>query len=141
MRSFVLAAALIVIAPAYGQKPLAANHPLLGTWKFTVPGGLCSEIYTFRADGTRQFTSAEEVGESVFVLSEAPSDRGFYGFTDTVTKTNGKIDCSGGKTPIGDRVTLFIRFHPRNLDEFIMCRDESLAQCFGPIRKVKPNAS
>ena len=142
MRCSVLVLAIIAIAsPVYAQRSIAPGHPLLGTWKFTVPGGVCSEVYTFRADGTRQFSSAEEQGESAFTLSDAPSSRGFYSFMDTITKANGKRDCSGGTTAVGHKVTLFIRFHPQNRDEFIMCRDESPAQCFGPIRRVKPNAS
>ena len=139
-----LAALLFAAAPALSQSPakvqaqsLAPTHPLLGTWRFAVPGGVCTETYTFRADGTRRFLSAEEVGESTFLLADTPSDRGFYRYTDTVTKTNGKPDCSGNIAPMGIRSNLFILFHPRHREEFIVCRDETLAQCFGPVKKEK----
>ena len=144
MRPSVLWALLVVsTVPSCAQtpRPPAANHPILGTWTVSVPGTTCSEVYTFRADGTRTYSSGEERGESAFEISAARSERGFYALTDTVTHNNGKPDCSGGTTPVGDKVTLFIMFHPKNTNEFIMCYTESLSDCVGPFKRVRDGAS
>ena len=136
-RHYLTAALIAIAASAYAQKPLPADHPLLGSWKLTLPGGVCSEIYTFRADGTRVFASGQETGESAFLIAEKPSSKGFYRFVDTIKKTNGKPDCSGQITPIGHESTLFIAFHAKNRDEAVMCRDESLARCVA-LKREKP---
>jgi hypothetical protein len=132
---------LATVTYAQSNKPLAPAHPIVGTWKLIVPGSNCAEIYTFRSDGTRLFSSAEETGESEFVISDTRSERGFYRLVDTVKHINGKPDCSGSITADGDRVTVFILLHPESSDEFAACQDESLAQCLGPFKRVSKGAS
>src|SRR5262249_48017784 len=113
--------ALLIIASIFfavtisSAKQVAFNHPFLGTWNmtFTLPGGSsCDEIYSVRSDGTTWARSAEEVSESDYEISDEPNENGFYRWTDTVTKTNGKPDCSGSATPIGDVATNYVIFHP-----------------------------
>src|SRR5438093_3984279 len=92
-----------------GAGPLRAGHPLIGTWKITFPDGSCEETYLIRPNGTMFITSAEEVAESKFELSDKPSEKGFYKWDDTITKDNGKKDCSGEVTPVGHAATNYIR--------------------------------
>jgi hypothetical protein len=110
------------------------DHPILGTWIFAVPGTNCHETYYIRPDGRTLVTSGEEVAESVYQIADEPSPKGFFKSTDKTVKDNGKKDCSGVVTPVGQESTNYIRFHPSG-DMMIMCRDESLNACFGPLRR------
>lgn len=114
----------------------APNHPILGSWKFVLPKGDCSEVYTFRPDGTRSYSSNEESGESTYEVAATPSAAGFYKLIDTITKNNGKLDCSGGTIAVGHQVRIYVRMHSTG-SKFIMCRDESFENCFGPFVRVQ----
>jgi len=112
-----------------------ADHPIVGTWRFTVPDGSCAETYRFRTDGTSLVTSGEEVAESKFEIAKSPTRAGFYKWVDTIVKDNGKKDCSGQITDVGRKTTNYIRFDPSG-QRFIVCRAENLEACFGPLRRV-----
>jgi len=114
---------------------IPADHPILGTWSFSLPGASCSETYRFRPDGTTFVTSGQEVSESVYTISPKPSAKGFYKWSDTITKDNGKPDCGGAITTVGGAATNFVRFHPSG-EAMIVCREESLDACFGPLQRV-----
>ena len=137
MRTALLAFALLGISATASAQATApfANHPIVGTWRFTLPDGSCAETYRIRADGTSLVTSAEEVAESVFEISQKPSQKGFYTWVDTIVKDNGKKDCAGQITDVGRKTTNYIRFDPSE-QRFIVCRAESLEACFGPLRRV-----
>ena len=127
---------LAILAPPLMAAPPVASHPILGIWKLTLPDGSCSEIYRFRGDGTSLVTSNEEVSESEFTIPAEPSAKGFYRLDDRVVKDNGKLDCSGGVTKIGSKVTHFVHFHPSGA-LFLMCMAESLDACIGPFRRMQ----
>lgn len=110
-----------------------SSHPILGSWRFSSSSG-CQEIYVFNADKTRDFSSGKEVGRSHFGVTQNPSKEGFYLLTDTILKTNGGQDCSGGITPIGDTAELYIRFNS-TADLMMFCNSESLSDCFGPFSR------
>lgn len=135
----VLLSACAGLATVSGVPP-PAGHPILGRWKFDLPKLNCFEIYEFLPNGTRLYKSAEELGESAYDISPAPRSSGFYSIKDTITKNNGKPDCSGGTTPIGHEVTIFIRFHPSE-PKLIMCQEESLRSCFGPFTRLENSDS
>lgn len=122
-----------------GAEPPRPDHPLVGAWTFSLPDGSCSETYRFLPDGTSVTTSGEEIGESKYGVSAEPSAKGFYKLTDTVTKANGKNDCGGSVTPVGKETTNFIRFDDAE-ERMIICRNESLEMCFGPLRRVRGQA-
>ncbi len=123
----------IDVARAAGPAP---THPVLGSWTFVLPGTSCSEIYTFHADGTMFVTSGAEVSESTYEIAARPSSKGFYKWVDRITKDNGKKDCSGEETKVGASATNYIRFLPSG-DELIVCQEESLDACFGPLERVE----
>lgn len=125
----------VVAAPA-AAAPLRSDHPLIGTWKITLPDGSCSETYRMRSDGTSLVTSAEEVAESSFDIADQPDTLGFYKEVDTVVKDNGKQDCSGEVTKVGHVATSYILFHPGG-DMFLMCLDRDTSRCIGPFVRVK----
>ena len=135
-RLIVLIALALSACAASNLRPTpSADHPIIGKWTWTLPDGKCSETYDFRTDATTFVTSGEEVAESTYEISAAPSPNGFYKIVDTVTKTNGSRDCAGQPTPIGDTAINFIRIHPSG-NMFLMCQNESLNACFGPLRRV-----
>lgn len=115
--------------------PIEANHPILGTWVLPIANGKCLETYYFRADGSTLVTSAEEVAETAVEISPKPSRRGFYRWIDKLVKDNGKKDCSGKISKVGTESTSFIRFLDSG-EKFVVCQDESLEACFGPLLRV-----
>lgn len=128
-------AALVAGGPAAAAAPPAADHPILGIWRLTLPDGSCSETYRFRGDGTTLVTSAEEVSESEFSIPAKPSAKGFYRLDDRLVKDNGKKDCAGQVMKPGSRVTHYVHFHPSGA-MFFMCLAESLDACIGPFRRL-----
>jgi hypothetical protein len=121
-------------APATTAAP--AQHPIVGTWTWTLPGKQCAETWQYRANGTWLGTSGEEVTQGDYEIPSKPGLLGFYQVVETVTNGNGKRDCSGDLHEASDeRVTRFIQFSPK-LDQFIVCKAESLQACFGPLKRV-----
>lgn len=116
--------------------PARAPHPLTASWSWTLPEKSCTERLDYRANGTRQGSSGEETTKSRYEVAAIPSLLGFYRLTETVTDSNGKRDCSGDlhEAP-GEPVTRFIQFSPKK-DQLIVCREESLKACFGPLKRL-----
>ena len=128
--------AMLAAAAVAQAAPLRSDHPIIGTWKITLPDGSCSETYRIRADGTTLVFSHEEVAESTFVIADKPDKNGFYKEVDTIVRDNGKRDCSGGVTTPGQAVTNYLQFHPSG-DMFLMCVERNLERCIGPFVRVK----
>lgn len=129
---------LVVLTPEAGAAPLApaANHPILGIWRLTLPELRCVETYRFRGDGTTLVTSREEISESEYRIPDKPSAKGFYKLEDRIVKDNGKQDCSGAIIKVGTQATNFLRFHPSGA-LFLMCSDETMEACIGPFERVE----
>jgi len=130
---------LVVAIQAQAADPVVAppsgTHPITGTWTWTLPGKACTETVEYRTGGKRQGTSGEEVTTSEFQITATPSLLGFYRLIETVAQSNGKPDCAGDvHDASGNSVTLFIQFSPK-LDQMIVCREESLKACFGPLKR------
>ena len=134
-----LASLLCSFASAQAAGPVPATpaqHPIVGSWTWALPGKPCAETYKYRANGTRTGTSGEEATLSDYEISPVPSLLGFYRLVETVTDTNGKRDCSGDLHEESDeRVTRFIQLGPKG-DQLIVCKTESLRACFGPLQRV-----
>ena len=137
MHRLLLAACIAFLPPLAGaqESAIATSHPLIGTWRFTLPDGSCAETYRFRTDGTSHVTSGDEVAESQFNVAAKPSRKGFYEWVDTIVKDNGKKDCQGQITDVGRKTTSYIQFDAAG-QRFIVCRAESHDACFGPLRRV-----
>lgn len=109
--------------------------PIQGTWSYRVPDSDCTEIYVFNR-GTRTFTSNEEHGTSSYLLIHSPDPNGLPQIQDTIVSTNRGTDCSGGRgAPVGDTVTVYLRF--ATPDQMAMCRSQSEDSCFGPFVRVR----
>jgi hypothetical protein len=130
-----LVAAALACAPARAAD-LAIDHPFIGTWKLPIAQLNCTETYLFLRDGTSRVTSAEEISESRFEISPAPSASGFYRWTDTIVKNNGKKDCSGTVTKAGKTVTQYVLFHHSG-NIFFICQEEKRNTCFGPFYRQR----
>ena len=136
MLAIIVAGVITALSTLAGAGPLRADHPILGTWKVTFPDGSCFEVYRFRASGTTLVTSADEVSESEFEISDQPSAGGFYKWDDKIVKDNGKKDCSGEIMELGHVATNYIRFNPSG-NMFLMCEKEDINTCIGPFIRVK----
>ena len=124
---------------AHAAEPLPsarAPHPLIGSWSWTLPGKSCTEQLHYRANGTRQGSSGEETTKSSYEVTALPSLMAFYRLSETVTDSNGKRDCSGDlHNTTGEPVIRFIQFSPKK-DQLIVCREETLKACFGPLKRL-----
>ncbi len=132
----LLLGAAVASAQTLKPHPIAKDHPIVGRWTYTVPDGSCTETYNFRTDGTTVVTSGDEIAESVFDIAAKPGRDGFYKWTDKLVKDNGRKDCAGEVTAVGKVVTNYILFSPAG-DQFIICAQESLDACFGPLQRAR----
>jgi hypothetical protein len=57
--------------------PLRPDHPFLGAWQITRRDDSCAEIYRVDRGGRTLITSADEVAQSTFTMSDQPSPRGY----------------------------------------------------------------
>ena len=126
-----IACVFLVASSAAAAAQLRADHPLLGTWKFAVPGSSCVETLTVTRSGRIDVVSGAQIGKSDSEIADRADERGFFKWVDKTIEDNGKADCGGSITPIGDLATTYI-----HLDEsggsFLQCFSESLSDCFGP---------
>ncbi|MQQ99979.1 hypothetical protein [Glaciimonas soli] len=129
---------LLAMSSTYASPPPqpAAKHPYVGTWAFAFPGKGCVETYKVHPNGTTSIVSDDELAESAYEISAKPSKKGFYKLVNTVTSNNGKADCSGNFLSAGTKSTYYLQFSP-SADMFLMCEDESLHACFGPLMRVQ----
>lgn len=137
MRTLPLLAALLCTGLAGAQTAAPVQpHPLVASWSWSLPGKSCTESLQYRPGGTRQGSSGGQTSLARYEVSPLPGLTGFYRLTETVTESNGQADCAGDPPgAIGEPVTRFIQFSPRH-DQLIVCREESLKACFGPLRRT-----
>lgn len=131
----ILSCATGLFVLSASAQALRPDHPIIGTWKFEVPAAPCQEVYRFRSNGTTVVTSAQEVSESKFVISDQPSARGFFQLIDTVVKSNGQKDCGGQNSAVGDKISAYVIFDPSGA-RFQLCEQEDVNACFGPYVRV-----
>ena len=135
--ALALASIAAVAAPsADAPLPVRADHPFLGAWQITKRDNDCAEIYRIDRSGRTLITSAEEVAQSSFTITDQPSARGYYKWVDTLVKDNGKKDCWGQVTKPGKTTTRYVMMNPAK-DRFIVCLAEDGRQCFGPFVKLE----
>lgn len=139
-RWLAMAAALSLAEGALAAPPesktLRADHPLVGAWALRVPEAACTEIYRISREGTSLVTSADEVAQTSFQITDKADARGFYKWTDTIVKDNGKKDCSGNVTKTPHTTTSYIMMNETN-KAFISCQNESTKACIGPFVKIE----
>lgn len=132
---FMAAACCVLTSSAATSPPVIPEHPIVGVWEFTARGAPCTETYLFKANGTALVTSGEEVAETRYEISPRAGAGGFFKMMDVVTRDNGKKDCGGSITEVGRKATYFIHFHHSG-DLLLMCEQESLDTCIGPMVRV-----
>jgi hypothetical protein len=97
----------------------------------------CTEVYTFRRDGTAHVVSADETTENTFELAPAPEPSGRFRFVMTTTQDSGGRDCADTTDDsTGKSATLYLLFNPAR-DAFVMCSEPTGMACFGPLRRRK----
>jgi hypothetical protein len=116
--------------------PPGIGHPIIGTWRLYAQEGSCIETWEFRADGTSHNYSGLEESTSQYTISDEPTSAGYYILVDTIVDTNGQPDCLGNTVPIGDRSVGYLV--PAPGDQFRLCLDLALGDCFTMVRAAKP---
>lgn len=110
-------------------------HPLSGTWSWTAFGSKCVETFQYRSIHTMLSTSGDAVSEWNYTVTPNANDKGFYEVVETSMRHNGKKDCSGDTVSETGIVNIrFVQFSPAR-DRMLICREPSLAACFGPLRR------
>ena len=143
LRKFFLSAALLCsLASAQAASPSTAApaspalHPLMGSWIWTLPSKKCVETLNYRANGIWTGASGEETTQGTYEVPPVPSLLGFYRLVETLTVANGKRDCSGDLHEASSEASIrFIQLSPKR-DQLIVCKAESLKECFGPLKRV-----
>jgi hypothetical protein len=117
--------------------PAPGLHPLTGTWSWTAFGSKCVETFEYRSTKTMLSTSGEAIAEWNYTVTPNANDKGFYEVVETSMRHNGKRDCSGDTVDSTGIVNIrFIQFSPAR-DRMLVCREPSLAACFGPLRRQR----
>jgi len=127
--SVLVAGCGTTLAQGFVRTALPETHPLVGQWRADLPKFNCFEEYDVRVDGTRSSQSAQERNESELMISLTPSSKGFYKWTDKITKNNGKPDCTGDTTPLGHVSVNYVRVHPSG-SRFLVCEAEDMSTCY-----------
>jgi hypothetical protein len=140
LRHLALFSSAIVCALPALADPVRGDHPIVGIWKLELPDGSCEETYRIRADGTSLVTSAGEISETRFTIDDKPDEEGFYKSQDTITKNNGKLDCSGNTMEVGKSATNYLLFHGSG-NMFLMCYQRDTRACIGPFIRVRGSTS
>lgn len=123
-------------AETFHKQPLAKDHPALGAWRVEVPDLKCFEQMEIRADGTRSLISGKEVAQAELSISAKPNAHGLYKWIDKTVEDNGKPDCSGQVTPVGEVSTNYIGFSA-DKNSFLLCRDAQGKKCLAqPFRRL-----
>lgn len=140
-RSWLVSVAAVQLAAATlcVAKPPPPGHSIVGTWRVYVAHTECVETWEIRADGTTHNFSGSEESFSEYEVSATLTERGYYIFTDRITKTNGQPDCGGSVTPVGDLATSFLV--PLSGDRFKLCIDPYLTHCPGTMTRASKPAS
>ena len=129
----IAAALLLAGLPLLARaSPPGPDHPIVGTWTLTLGNTPCMETYEFRADGTSRVTSGFEQVTTEYDVSNTLTADGYYELLDTITSSNGKPDCTGNVTPVGDRSKIFLRPQRSGM---LMCVDATLSNCVGLLVK------
>ncbi len=130
--------AFFCLSPHYVySKPPSSENPLIGTWEWTNIKNSCNETYIFATDGSSHITSGTETSTASYVLSEKPSEKGFYKVTLKIIKDHGGKDCSEETVDnSGQEYSNFLAFHPSG-NQYVVCEKETTDSCVGPLKKVK----
>lgn len=130
----------VMLANVFHYVPAQAEpalNPLVGTWEWTNIKNSCTEIYIFAVDGTSHITSGTETSTASYVLSEKPSEKGFYKVTLKIVKDHGGQDCSEEVTDnTGQEYSNFLAFHPSG-NQYVVCEKETTDSCIGPLKKIQ----
>jgi hypothetical protein len=120
------------VSPTTQAKP---KPPIIGSWEWTRKTNNCTEVYSFKANGTAFVVSGEEKTENTYALSEALESSGRYKLTMTTTKDLGGRDCGySSEDSTGKTSNIYLLFSPDG-HMLAMCESELGTACFGPLRK------
>jgi hypothetical protein len=61
-------------------------------------------------------------------------------FVDTIVEDNGKPDCRGMVTPVGDVAVIYIRFEDQG-NAYLLCPEENLRSCYAIARRTSSRAA
>lgn len=107
---------------------------IIGKWNYQIPNSSCVETYEFSSDGNLRASSAEQITDSIYFISDQHSEFAFYKLEHQVMRANGEKDCDGEISQSGITAVHYVRFDETG-NSLVMCKDESayLEQCFGPL--------
>ena len=135
-RQTALALLLAASCLSTSHAQTASASPVVGTWRWTLFSGKCTETLQYRTDGVLLSTSGDAATEWRYTASSAPDAQGFYKTDEISTRYNAKKDCSGDMVDeIGLDTVKFIQLNPAK-DRMIICKTPSLQTCYGPLKRL-----
>ena len=114
----------------------ASASPVVGTWRWTLFSGKCTETLQYRRDGVLVGKSATAVTRWRYTASSSPDTQGFYKTDEISIRYNAKKDCSDDMVvETGLETVKFIQLNPAK-DQMIVCKTPSLQACYGPLKRM-----
>lgn len=136
MRLTALSLLLAASCISTSRAQTANASAVVGTWRWTLFSGKCTETLHYRTDGMLVSTSGDAVTEWRYTAGGAPDAQGFYKTDEISTRYNAKKDCSGDVVnEIGLDAVKFIQLNPTK-DQMIVCKTPTLQACYGPLKRL-----
>jgi hypothetical protein len=127
-------AVVILASPVCLSQQPAFVQSFVGTWTLSLTGATCRETIEFFADGTAHVVSGSEDSISGYAIAEIPKPAGSYVWFDWILKNNGKPDCLGNLTPVGDRAINYLLPIPSG--GYMLCSTADGHGCIGVMSRT-----
>jgi len=121
--------ALLTLLALLAGNPVTGKdeNPVLGDWEWNPTRGKCKEFHTYRDDGTATSKSGDEILEKTYNVSDA--GRGMFLVEMEITSSNGKNDCLGSSTAVGEKSRIYVM--PLNDGGYFTCAEPNGMSCYG----------
>jgi hypothetical protein len=134
LRLLLHGAALILVSAVCFSQPRATVQSFVGTWTLSLRGTTCRETIEFLADGTAHVVSGSEDSISGYAIAEVPKRTGSYVWFDWILKNNGRPDCLGNLTPVGDKAINYLLPNPSG--GYMLCSTADGQECIGVMSRT-----
>lgn len=111
-------------------------NPLQGSWEWVNIKNSCVEVYTFGIENTAHISSGEEISNARYIISDKPTEKGFYKVTLEILEDKGGKDCGESvENNTGEIYKKFVSFHPGG-NHYVSCDKEDASTCVGPFKRL-----
>jgi hypothetical protein len=135
----LFAVAVILASPACFSQKAEFVQSFVGTWSLSLRGATCHETIEFLADGTAHVVSGSEDSVSGYAMAKLPKPDGSYVWFDWILKNNGRPDCLGHLTSVGDKAINYLLPIPSG--GYKLCSTADGHGCIGTMSRTAAGSS